>query len=97
MNNHCNSPFNYNWNGYGYKYNNITASSYQPIPNSPLSPITNLPYVSQHYSSPSLSSGYGSEQSFTNSPNISAYLPMNNYSIPSYHNQDQFSFNQVIF
>ena len=98
MNSHCNSPFTYNWNGYGYNnYNGFSTSipPYPSIPSSPLSPITNLPYLSQQYHSPSLSSGYGSEQSFTHSPNMSAYLPMNSFSVPSYRIPDQYSLNQV--
>ena len=91
MNNQSNSPFNSfnynNWPSYNSYFNGYSSS--------PLSPATNMAGLSQQYSSPSLSSGYGSsEQSFTNSsysPNMFAYLPNNeNYS-------DQNTLNQVTF
>ena len=94
MNNQCNSPFNYNWNAYtaSYGVNNYHSS--------PLSTVTNLPgnssmYLPNNFNSPSVSSGYGSENSFNNSPNNYSYLPYN-YLIPQYSLKEQLPSIQVI-
>lgn len=81
------SPFNYSWNAFGTPYS--SQPNYQAITGSPLTPMTNnfnnlYSTASHQYNSPSLSSGYGSENSFNNSPGMSGYIPSYNYNNVQY-------------
>ncbi len=97
MNNQLNNSYNFNWNAYSHPYN--SSSAFSSITASPLSPMNNNYSYSSHYNSPSLSSGYGSENSFNNSPSIHQYIPPFGYSIPTYnqHYNNTVSFFHFIF